>query len=626
MRFVTALVSAAAVSAAFGGEFDSYSFGLLGDIHYDGPHLHASDGFYKNTSRQYYDDWMKIEKANLRLGAGIFEADPKVAFVLQSGDFVSGGTGSLELQKQMLTEAWDEIRPIFANCGPFYVINGNHETYDFDKPGQYAYPGFAATIQKFNAKELGRESCEKHFWFRKGPDLYVGYDSNVDEYEFVKAAFERNPDARWTFVIGHIPTIVPVPGGIELESPVSGNFMDNHERFLTLLQRRNAILLCGDTHTIGFLDYVTGEGRFSQLMGVAVMHNGPFAVTADSPFDYPTDMKPFFTAITPHQEYFKPGLVRYWQAHGAGCWKLEVDDTRVTAVLRTWDRPDEIAKRFVIRGPEVETASVRLELPEQPFRPGANRCRVVGAANVKGTWKFALPKGWAVRNFKPAEGTLDVVVPDTPHPVRTREAIRLAAFAADGRIVANEARHFWHQDEIRAVRTAEGLKLRLEAPGGAVRPNPDVAVDGPDKWPSGSALELFVDPLNRKDVAVSSATVQLVIFPTEKGVRSVAIRYPHAAGEGPIWARYGIGVADALAPKWTADPAKVEAMFEACDDGKVRMTVLVPWKAIAPASNPDFVPAAGSLIGLDAAWCDRPVLGGAVKLWDDPSTWANVRL
>lgn len=641
----------------------AYSFGLLGDIHYDADYLHNGTGFYKGCTPNYRADWIVHELPHLKEGAEVFAREPKAAFVLQTGDLVSGGSGSVELQTRMLDEAWNLVRPLYAGLGPFYVINGNHETYDFEAPGTYAYPGYAASIQKRNAAELGRESCERHFWFRQGPDLFVGYNSNVDEYDFVKEAFEKNPDARWVFTVGHIPTISPVPGGIEIDSPECGNLMENHDRFLKLLQSRNAILLCGDTHRIGFLDYVTGDGRFSQVMGVAVWQNGPYVERATRPDEYTVGSGPFYSDLTPRKRHLKPGLVRYWQADGKGCWKLHVSDESVVAEWYAWDDAAEPKKRIVVRGPEEACASVKLVLPETPLAPGVNKCRLEGAAQVTGDWKFSLPAGWAIRNFKPAEGTLNLVLPETPHLTRTKETIVLRCLAK-GRVVANEVRHLYWQDVIEAKKDSpsdlpipffggfttpargnpsayclafrwseEGLRVLFHSQAGDFREGADVSVSGADKWLDAPALELFVDPLNRKETAVSSDTVQLVLFPVKGGkCRATAIRYPQPAGKGPMWARFGVGVADDGAPTWTADPegfdggVVVDVPVNCEDASPSAIVALIPWSAIAPASDPTFVPKEGALIGLDAAWCNRPLLGFDRKLWDDPSTWATIRL
>ena len=59
--------------------------------------------------------------------------------------------------------------------------------------------------------------------------------------------------------------------------------------------------------------------------------------------------------------------------------------------------------------------------------------------------------------------------------------------------------------------------------------------------------------------------------------------------------------------------------------GVTRIDLRLDWRAVAPASAP-FVPAPGSLLGFDAAWRDRPLLGAEIKVHDRPSVWARVRL
>ena len=75
-----------------------------------------------------------------------------------------------------------------------------------------------------------------------------------------------------------------------------------------------------------------------------------------------------------------------------------------------------------------------------------------------------------------------------------------------------------------------------------------------------------------------------------------------------------LGPADA-AGSWRRDSAT----------GLPRIDLRLDWRAVAPASAP-FVPAPGSLLGFDAAWRDRPLLGAEIKVHDRPSVWARVRL
>ena len=205
-------------ACAFGAPGPSYSFGTLSDTHYSRPGNYADAA---KRSDDYHRKWMEQGRENFRRAAATLMADPSAAFFIHTGDMTDARCGSLERQAEQLAEAWELTRGCFPKDIPFLACNGNHETYDFEAPGTYAYPAYERTWQAFIARELGREGkIERHYVYRHGPDLFVFYNSNVDEYDFMKKAFDENPDARWVFVVGHIPAINPVEDGIEINGIV----------------------------------------------------------------------------------------------------------------------------------------------------------------------------------------------------------------------------------------------------------------------------------------------------------------------------------------------------------------------------------------------------------------------
>lgn len=639
-RFLFFFSVAFSVSAAFAAPFDAYTFGLLGDIHYDADYLHTPDAFYV-TAPGYLDAWKTNELPALATCARIFETEPRVAFAVQTGDLVSGGSGSLVLQKQMLTEAWNAVRPIFSRCGPFHAVNGNHETYDFDKPDTYAYPAFAETIQVFNGRELGLDRpVGKHYWFRKGPDLFVCYDSNADEYAFVEEAFDANPDTRWVFVVGHIPTIAPVPGGIEIDNPDGGYFMEFKDRFLKLLQSRNAILLCGDTHFTGFLDYVTEAGRFSQIMGV-VVRCGKHRVRASSADDFPCSRKP-----SARQRHLKPGIIRYSLRRGSGCWRIAVDEARVTAEWYSLENPGAVAERVVVRGLEVECRPLRIVWPEGPLSADRTLCRVEGTADVTGTWTCEATAGWRIADFDPAAGTFALVHPTTPVLARTNVVVRISAADGTGRIVANGYAERPHRDPIEVpfrktecgfrpegtnglsyavTWNGEGLRWNVSGVGVPFVENLDRPVRIPSDWPEGSRLEFFFDPLHRKAFSLSREEIQYVFFPIADGrVRTLSVRYPVPPERGVERAAFMKAQTSSVRDVWTSDVAGVTGSWKREGTDGFTMSVFLPWRAVAPASDPAFAPIAGSYIGCEAAWGDFSLVNGGEKIWDDPSMWADL--
>lgn len=522
---------------------EDYSFGLVGDVHYDSPACHVVSA----PSPRYLETWLANEIPCLRAAADFFAAEPRADFVLQTGDLVSGCAGSRELQERMLAEGWRKTRDCFEGF-PFYVVNGNHETYNQGSAAPYAYPAFAATVQKCNARELGRARLERHFWFRHGPDLFVAYDSNVDEYDFVEAAFAANPDARWTFVVGHIPVVSPVKGGIEIDSPQSGNMMEHHDRFLKLLERRGAIQLCGDTHRIGFLDFATKDGRFSQLMGVSVENRsdlrlaGSWREIGSASADFPLD--------SARKRHLAPGVFRFWLAEGSGAWKLRVTDRSVTAELIEWESAPKVVKRVLIRGAGDGYAPNGLDLGGFPARHD----------------EAVIPALWDERGFV------------------------FSSRCDDGRIATNA----------------------------------DVVVTENSPWPRGTALEFFFDPLATGRFALDSDHSQVAVFPVAGGrCRTLFIRYPYPPGKGDPYLRYARE--RPVGTRWEPEPEGVEASWFR-EGGKIRYRVFIPWRLLAPASRPDFVPAPGAELGFSHACNGQLVYVVDKNYWDDPSTWTRLKL
>lgn len=593
----------------------TYDFGMVSDSHWTGPEYYA-DGKGVDGRAERQQAWLKRETANLARAAELCLSAPAARFVVHTGDLVDGVCGNLTRQVRQLEDGWRLTRGAFPKDLPFLPANGNHETYDFEAPGTYAYPAYEKTVQRYAANELGRKDpVARHYSFAYGPDLFIVYNSNVDEYDFVKETLAAHPDARYVFAVGHIPAINPCVGGIEIDSPWAGNFMENHNRFLRLLQSRDVILLCGDTHRLGLVDYVTGEGRLTELMGVSVWDHSPYRELTAEPAGFPISWNSSWRSgmpISPRQKFLKGGLVRFWGAVGAGFWKLHVSDEAVTADLYVWGR-EGVAKSLVLRGSSVACAPVAVEVTP-PLTSGVNRLSVrIPAAGLTSLtnlqWRADLPDGWTAQPFDPERGVLEVTLPRRAMPTREEVAIRLSATdAATGRIVANEDRHFLQQDDGGLVADSDGLLISESVPNRSGVPVPPADrfysvrkgfSDENELWKHGDGLlELFFDVKNLKKVRSDGDAVQIVVMrlsddPTRW--RALVIR---DGGKTHAWTDL---------PK---------------ENGFIR----VPWKLVAPSDDPGFLPGSGEVIGFDAAFANRPLTGGKAKLHDDPSTWGRMRL
>lgn len=633
------LLALAAYSVAAG---ETYSFGMISDSHWTGPEYYDEGKRARKGAEEYRAKWLEVEARNLIRAASVCMEEPSAAFFVHTGDMVDGSCGTFERQVNQLKFGWVLTRGAFPLDVPFIPANGNHETYDFEAPGTYAYPGYEATLQKYAAKELGRDKpVERHFSFKHGPDLFIVYNSNVDEYEFFKKTLDENPDTRYVFAVGHIPAINPCEGGIEIDSPWAGNFMENHNRFLRLLQSRNVILLCGDTHRLGMVDYVTGEGRLTELMGVSVFDNGDYRELADSTAEFPINWNSAYQpggVISERQKFLKGGLVRFWGANGAGFWKLHVSDESVSADLYTWDR-EGVVKSIVLRGKEVACASVKVEV-NAPLANGLNRLKVTGPVLSNVQWRVGLPSGWTAKPFNPEQGVLEVTLPNKLRFVREEVAIRLyATDNASGRVVANEDRHFMDQ-EVFGIWAEYGFFHDEED---WIMPCPQILrfmnSDIPQgcsflkiAWPSVHQiatvepgfsdedalwkayplkLELFFDLRNRKKTFIDGDTVQIVILKARKEED-----WFHPYKEGEVVRYRALVIRDGgKTRKWVDLKGTVYSPH-------------IPLSLIAPTDEPDFgmreLQRQEDVIGMDAFFNGIGLMGAKEKKHDDPSSWGNV--
>lgn len=639
-NLIPALLLALAAHSVVAGE--TYSFGMISDSHWTGPEYYDGGKRARKGAEEYRTKWLDVEVTNLKRAASVCMEEPSAAFFVHTGDMIDGRCGNLERQTAQLKDGWMLTRGVFPKDVPFIPANGNHETYDFEAPGTYAYPGYEATLQRYAAKELGRDKpVERHFSFRHGPDLFIVYNSNVDEYEFFKKTLDENPEARYVFAVGHIPAINPCEGGIEIDSPWAGNFMENHNRFLHLLQSRNVILLCGDTHRLGMVDYVTGEGRLTELMGVSVFGNGDYRELADSPAEFPINWNSAYQpdgVISERQKFLKGGLVRFWGAKGAGFWKLHVSDESVSADLYTWDR-EGIVKSIVLRGKEVACASVKVEV-NAPLTNGLNRLKVTAPVLSNAQWRVGLPSGWTAKPFKPEKGVLEVTLPNKLRFTREKVAIKLYATEnATGRVVANEDRHFMDQEvfgvwgEFGGIQSEEdclvlGPQILRYADGTPSQGCSFLNISWPSVYQINSVepdfsdedalwkgfplkLELFLDIRNRKKTFIDGDTVQIVILEARKEED-----WSHPYKEGEVVRYRALVIRDGgKTRKWVDLKGTV-------------YSPQIPLSLIAPTDEPGFgvheLQQQGDVIGMDAFFNGIGLMGAKEKKHDDPSTWGNV--
>ena len=254
----------------------SFSFVLLGDLHYDKLEHHDMAWVQKdkpNDVRQI-ENYSRISR---EVSPALFKtvretivdlnktAATKVAFVLQAGDLVEGLCGSEELSVRQNSEALAFVRD--ANLGaPFLFTKGNH-----DVTGPGAVAAFGSVFHPFltaQARAVNASSAE----VKSGSytvDCGNAQFAFFDAYEAAKSlewfeAVAAKRTAEHFFVVVHPPV---VPYGARSTWHIFANAKESarREKFLALLGDQRALVIGGHIHKFNTLSRRAGKGRFAQF-------------------------------------------------------------------------------------------------------------------------------------------------------------------------------------------------------------------------------------------------------------------------------------------------------------------------------------------------------------------------
>lgn len=253
----------------------TYSVALLGDVHYDhmkfhdmskmkhlgipeGKYVYNKDGYF---SWRNHSLWTEINKGgsvekntplNMKMwekytpslldGAAAEAKKSLVRFTVQLGDLIHGDCYNLELNKENLRQAVNQLTGRFDKV---FMVSGNH---DSRGPGAaQAWDEVINTYLDGTVKNLQRKNT--NYFFTVGKDLYFFYDLMNPDVDFLEKALKANPDSRYTFFISHVPLL---PTG---KRAVRSILTDDIFRLFNLLEERNAIILSGHTHRVSQVRY-----------------------------------------------------------------------------------------------------------------------------------------------------------------------------------------------------------------------------------------------------------------------------------------------------------------------------------------------------------------------------------
>ena len=242
------------VSAA---EIGAYRVMFLGDVHYDALEYHP--GYKKKKAFKRNVTMWKDTTPQLLKAAGEQAGKDRVAFVVQLGDITHGYADTPELQEKMLRTAFSKLKPFFADR-PLLAVKGNHDVHvrsstDNGPAERGLLPLVAAE------KDLGRLS-DGNYAFMQDKDLFIAVDGFVGMkpvVEFVRKSLEAHPDARYVFLMTHLP-VLPASA----QNPIW--LLPGYEEIAAMLETRRALVIAAHTHRPSLTTRTTPRGTLPQLI------------------------------------------------------------------------------------------------------------------------------------------------------------------------------------------------------------------------------------------------------------------------------------------------------------------------------------------------------------------------
>lgn len=324
--FTLALVSLC--MTAVGGE--KYSVLVFGDTHYDSQDVRVETKLTRNKKLELARN-LEIWKTNMPLliKAAAEKGNASADFAVQLGDLTQGDCGARELQEKSFRNVLEIFQKELKI--PFYTIKGNH-----DIRGKGAHAAFDAVMLPYMSQVLKQpipENRKANFAVMHKGDLYIYFDCMKPDVNFVYKAFEKYPDARYTFLLTHIP-VLPAHNA-------AGLVPDEAERpeFLKVLAKRKAIVLCAHVHITTMIRCEMEEGDIVQFVSYSLPRDlyQEYTVIEGSIFDLHRKLdKP--DKLAPLKPFFEARLKDFvYHRYGGGFNMLNISDEGVFCDLYTGD-------------------------------------------------------------------------------------------------------------------------------------------------------------------------------------------------------------------------------------------------------------------------------------------------
>jgi len=335
---------------ALAAQETSYKVMILGDIHYDDPeyhHLEPTSKALKKEQIRNYEMW-KGPSFKILESAGQCAKEKACSFAIQVGDLAQGDADTPELLGSMLEKAFRTVKNYFPDI-PLLVVKGNH---DIRAYGRTIQSPANKVLMPLVAKEIGADTGS-NWTYCKGSDLYIGIDGFLPEKKcvaFVEKALKEHPDTRYVFLVTHLPVIPAATDAPFWNLP--GNFA-----IADLLEKRNAVILAGHTHTISIGSRKSQDGMLVQLVTASLGRDWLSGEEMKPAYEWPAirtaalktvrgkraeEMKRKVEAMDSKGEY----SMRVYR-HISGYVVLNVSDERVVAEIYTGEETPALTETLI---------------------------------------------------------------------------------------------------------------------------------------------------------------------------------------------------------------------------------------------------------------------------------------
>ena len=318
----------------------NYSVVVIGDLHYDKLPAEVYHEGYSDPSPEREANhrkefvrndemWKKRMRELLRRASRLRGEDTRMT--IQVGDLIQGDCGDAANHKILLDDAWCYVKGAVGGL-PLVTVAGNHDLRGRDdKEVTEAYREY---MSERMSEELGKPIAKTCFYYWIGKDAYIVVDFTNPDDEEIDRMFNETLHARYTFVIIHSP-VIPYQHKSWANWIIHGrdNNAEARRHFRRLLAERNAIVICGHTHTTEYALWEGDGGSISQVTVNSVWKNASSAsynVISSNPDDWgAVVLMGGSDAMKDLIKEYKDGIRAFSIASSCGSYKLLVSDKGV---------------------------------------------------------------------------------------------------------------------------------------------------------------------------------------------------------------------------------------------------------------------------------------------------------